>query len=178
MDARRRTLLILPWAVTAALAAVLAAVLPARTMGHLLAAAGLSFFALGKLVILAPAVDPGTPLSLLALAGLAIYLDLLTVLTVGPHLALLHRIPWMGRRLQALEADMHATLDRRPWVRRWTLLSVAFFVIVPLAGMGALGATILGRMSGLSFRALFWAATAGSVVGSGLMLLFAGPALR
>lgn len=178
MDARRRALLILPWALTAVLVAVLAAVLPGRTTAHLLAYAGLSFFALGKLVILAPAVDPSTPLSPLALAGLAIYLDLLTVLTVGPHLALLHRIPWLGRRLQGLEQDMHATLERRPWVRRWTLLWVAFFIVVPLAGMGALGATILGRLSGLTFRALFWAATAGSAAGSALFVLFAQPALR
>lgn len=178
MDPRRRALLILPWAVTAALVAVLALLLPGRTTGHLLVYAGLSFFALGKLVILGPAIDPTTPLSPLALAGLAVYLDLLTVLTVGPHLALLHRIPWLGRRLQALEADMRGTLERRPWVRRWTLLSVAFFIVVPLAGMGALGATILGRLSGLTFRALFWAATAGSLAGSGIFLLFARPALR
>ena len=178
MDGRRRVLLIAPWALTAVLAGGLALVLPARTTGHLLAYAGLSFFALGKLVILAPAVDPSTPLSPLALAGLAVYLDLLTLLAVGPHLALLHRLPWLGRGIRAMETDLRRTLERRPWMRRWTMLSVAFFIDVPLAGMGALGATVLGRMSGLRLRALAGAVTAGSVAGSGLFVLFAGPALR
>ena len=60
---------------------------------------------------------------------------------------------------------MHVTLAQKPWIRRWALFGVAFFVVLPLPGSGTLIGSMVGRLIGLSRLGSFLAvATGGTLV--------------
>lgn len=61
-------------------------------------------------------------------------------------------------------------MAERPWIARWRILGVAFFVFLPLQGTGGVGATLVGMMVGLSPGAILLALAIG---GSAEALLFA-----
>lgn len=55
-------------------------------------------------------------------------------------------------------------MAERPWLTRWNMLGVAFFVFLPLQGTGGVGATLVGRMVGLTPGRLLLAVGAGATV--------------
>jgi uncharacterized membrane protein len=119
----------------------------------------------GKLVILAGAVEEA-PVGTWALAGLILYMDVATALVVMGGMPLLYRLPAAGRRLAAARIAGTRLLERYPWTRHATWLSLAGFVAVPFNGTGALVGAVLGRMLGLTRGSIFTATAFGSATGA------------
>ncbi len=124
----------------------------------------------GKLVILAGAVE-SAPVGHWPLAALVVYIDVATAMVVMGSMPHLYRLPGIGRRLAAARAGGERLLERNPWMRHATWLSLAGFVAVPFNGTGALMGAVLGRLMGLSRSSIVTATGTGSVVGSTVLAL-------
>jgi uncharacterized membrane protein len=121
-----------------------------------------AFFGGGKLIILAGAVEQA-PLGTWPLAALLVYMDLATALVVMGGMQHLYKVPAAGPRIAAARRSGWRFLQRHPWTRHATWLSLAGFVAVPFNGTGALVGALLGRMLGLSR----WAILSATAVGAG-----------
>jgi len=121
----------------------------------------------GPSVIFGPAMT-GTHvfahLSTWDLVGVSTFFSLATAFFYSFNLDLLERLPKLGPRLRLMRRSMRATLERKPWIRRWALFGVGFFVLLPLPGSGTLGGSIMGRLIGLSRLGSFLAVAAGGTL--------------
>jgi uncharacterized membrane protein len=122
----------------------------------------------GKESLIPVGIALGVPWWLMA-ATLA-FLDVVTSLFIILNLPLVLKLPrlgpWISRFLDSGEEFMAS----RPWIARWRILGVAFFVFLPLQGTGGVGATLVGMMVGLTPGAILLALAIG---GSAEALLFA-----
>ncbi len=88
------------------------------------------------------------------------------------NLDLLQRLPRVGPWLVRSRHNARIMLRQRPWIRRWAVVGVGLFVVTPLPGSGALGGSLMGRLVGISKRAIVLAVTvAGVIVCSAYALL-------
>jgi len=147
-------------------------------VGRLVRQAVITFFGLGRFVILAGG-DPGNDATLSSLTRsqlflMVTYMDLLVASLLVLHAGVIFRIPRIGPKLAALQDDGHFILGLHPWMRRTTFVGLVAFITFPLAATGSVGGAILGRLLGMSRLATFSAILVGSVVGNGAMWLFAG----
>lgn len=113
---------------------------------------------IGPAVVFGPAVVGAHGFEDLTTWGLTAVAAVFTVLSAffyGFNLDLLERLPKLGPRLRVLRGSTARTLEERPWIRRWAVLGVAFFVLLPLPGSGTLGGSLMGRLIGLTRRATF-----------------------
>lgn len=124
----------------------------------------------GKLVILAGAVQDA-PVGHWPLAALVVYIDVGTAMVVMGAMPHLYRLPGLGKRLAAARSAGERMLERNPWMRHATWLSLAGFVAVPFNGTGALMGAVLGRLMGLSRTAILSATGLGSLTGSTILAL-------
>jgi uncharacterized membrane protein len=123
----------------------------------------LSFFALGKFLVVKGISPRGfTPWEL---ALIVFYLDLAVAFLLTFNLYLAYRIPLFGRRLEVLQSYGEEVLAERPWLRKLTNLGVALFVMFPLTGTGAIGGSLFGRLLGLSRIRTFVGIALGSAIG-------------
>ena len=53
-------------------------------------------------------------------------------------------------------------MAKRPWLSRWRVLGVAFFVWLPLQGTGGVGVVFVGKMAGLTSRQILLAISIGA----------------
>lgn len=109
----------------------------------------------GKESIIPIGIALGIPWWLMA-TSLAV-LDVLTALFVILNFAIVLRIPMLGAWISRFMGSGEAFMARRPWLSRWRLLGVAFFVWLPLQGTGGVGAVLVGKMVGLSSRQILLA---------------------
>lgn len=77
-------------------------------------------------------------------------LDILTGLFMLLNFGIALRIPKLGSWISRFLASGDEFMKKRPWLARWRMLGVAFFVFLPFQGTGGVGATIVGMMVGLS----------------------------
>jgi uncharacterized membrane protein len=77
-------------------------------------------------------------------------LDVLTGLFMLLNFGIALRIPRLGPWISRFLASGDEFMKKRPWLARWRMLGVAFFVFLPFQGTGGVGATIVGMMVGLS----------------------------
>ena len=131
-----------------------------------------AFIGGGKLVILAGAVDQA-PVGHWALAALIVYMDVATALVVMGGMHHLYRMPGAGPTLARARESGWRFLQRHPWTYQATWVSLAGFVAVPFNGTGALVGALVGRMLGLTRRAIFTATAFGSASGA-IALALAG----
>jgi uncharacterized membrane protein len=92
----------------------------------------------GKESVIPLGIALGIPWWLMVIA-----LSLLDVLT---GLFMILNGPWISRFLASGDGFMR----KRPWLARWRVLGVAFFVFLPFQGTGGVGATVVGMMMGLT----------------------------
>ena len=145
-------------------------------LGKAAAAAGSSFFLLGKFVVLSGAMPESSfDLTALELAALVVFMDVLCAWFLAYNLHWVYRIRRLGigPGIQRLVDYCQYWLHHRPWMRRWAFTGVMLFVLFPLTGTGAPGGSILGRLVGLRSRTTLIAILTGSVLGCGLMAAFA-----
>ncbi len=142
---------------------------------RLLTTALSGLFLFGRFIILAghdPEVAKVTgSLSSLQLFAMVTYLDLIVAVTLIFHTGFLFRLPWFGSRATAFVNDGRFLIRSHPWIRRTTFLGLVLFVAIPLAAMGSVGGTILGRILGVARLRIFFAILLGSLLGNGMMWL-------
>ena len=173
---RRAAYVLGPPALTAALVGLVYLAAGAWVMNEVLVAGGLSLFGAGTTVVFGEAALGDTTynlrLSTWHLAYIVMYVNAVSAWFYTYNLDLLQRLPKVGPQLRRSRMNATATLQHRPWIRRWAVIGVGLFVITPLPGSGALGGSLMGRIVGVSKRATFLAvAIAGVIVSSGYALL-------
>jgi uncharacterized membrane protein len=132
-----------------------------------LAAGGIFLTFVGPSVIFGPAVV-GTHvfehLTTWDLVAVTAFFSLAAAFFYAFNLDLLERVPRLGPWLHRVRGTMREILAEKPWIRRWTLLGVGLFVVLPLPGSGTLGGSIMARIIGLSRTASCVVVGAGSLV--------------
>ena len=167
--------LIGPVLLTVALLAAVYVFAGAAFTQRLLTTALSGLFLFGRFIILAghdPEVAKVTgSLSSPQLFAMVTYLDLIVAVTLIFHTGFLFHLPWFGSRATAFVNDGRFLIRSHPWIRRTTFLGLVLFVAIPLAAMGSVGGTILGRMLGVTRLRIFVAILFGSLLGNGMMWL-------
>ncbi|MDD1716034.1 MAG: small multi-drug export protein [Methanolinea sp.] len=102
----------------------------------------------GKESIIPLGIALGIPWWLMA-ASLAL-LDVLTGLFMILNFGLAQKIPVLGPWISRFLASGTDFVEKRPWLSRWRVLGVAFFVWLPLQGTGGVGAALVGMIAGLT----------------------------
>ena len=167
-----------PFALTLLLLALLFLAYGESYVRQLVITAVVTFFALGKFVILG-GEEAGMSqipdfLTREQLFLLVVFLDLMTATILVFHMGVLFKIRGLGKRLLNLVEDGQFILANRPWMKRMTFLGTVAFVMFPLAATGSVGGSIFGRLLGMKRRSAFLAIAIGSVLGCGLMYFGAG----
>lgn len=130
----------------------------------------------GKFIVLRGLHEGGLFTSPYHLVPLIVYLDMFTAVMAVYNLPFLYRIPKLGKRIHAMKGTGERTLERNPWMRKVTFLAVVAFVTFPLAGTGAIGGSLIGRLLGLSRRrtllGIFIGANVGGLAMAGLADVF------
>jgi uncharacterized membrane protein len=124
----------------------------------------LSCLSAGKMVLL-EAGKLGT-FEPFALAGGVIYVDLCFAFLLAYNLEILHRFPYAGEHLRALEARSKVLLHHSPGRKALTYAGLVAFVAIPLGGTGAVGGAFFGRLLGLSRSRTLSGIALGSLVGN------------
>ena len=132
---------------------------------HLVVRAFAAFFFFGKFAIL----EPTSALSSEALFGLIVYMDIGVAVFISFHMALLFRLPVIGKSLLTLASDGEFIMQAQPWMRRTTFVGLVAFVMFPIAATGSIGGAIFGRLLGLRRLTTFLGVATGSLLGCGLM---------
>ncbi len=170
--------LLAPFLVTLFLLIVLGLVVdwsyPQVLLGH----AFMAFFLFGRLIVLCGfegelhdtyhiALSPGELFALLT------YLDFMVALFVTFHMGFLFKLPYVGPKIAMLIWDGKFLMDAQPWIKRMAFLGLVVFVIFPTSTTGSIGGSIFGRLLGLSRPMIVLGILLGSILGNGLMYLFA-----
>jgi uncharacterized membrane protein len=104
-------------------------------------------------------------------------LDTLIVIVLVYGIQLFYRIGPLKRGLDKAQARAGLVLIAYPRMRRAAIAGVFCFVLFPIAGTGAVGATFIGILLGLHRLALIFIVSAGGLVG-GLGMAFAASNFR
>jgi len=131
-----------------------------------------AFIGGGKLIVFAGAVE-GAPVGIWALAGVVVWGDLATACFLVANIDALNRIPALGPKIQAAHDAGHRVLATHRWMRRAAFFGLIFFIAVPFQGTGAVIGVLLGRILGLTRKAMVLAVIAGSSLGAVAMALLA-----
>ncbi len=162
--------LTLPLLVTAAGLAVLWFVSGFGAVQRLVGYGVVSFFALGKLLILKGITD--RVFGPFELAALVLYMDVAAAFFLVFNLDHVYRIRGFGGRLERLQESGREMLAGHPWMGKLTFTGVALFVMFPLTGTGAIGGSLFGRLLGMRKYEILLAIFAGSAAGCfGIALL-------
>jgi len=118
----------------------------------------------GKESIIPIGIGLGIPWWLMALT--LTLLDVITALFMIMNFALMLRVPRLGPWIEKTTATGREFMAERPWMARWRIPGVAFFVMLPLQGTGGVGATVVGLMAGLTPGEILLAVGIGAAVES------------
>lgn len=101
------------------------------------------------------------------------YMDVIVAMFVAFHMGIVFRIPWVGPKIADMVSDGHFILRKQPWIRRAAFVGLVGFVIFPTSTTGSVGGSIFGRLLGMKRWRVVAAILIGSLLGNGLMLVFA-----
>jgi uncharacterized membrane protein len=118
----------------------------------------------GKESLIPIGIGLGIPWWLMALT--LTLLDVITALFMIMNFALMLRVPRLGPWIEKTTATGREFMEERPWMARWRIPGVAFFVMLPLQGTGGVGATVVGLMAGLTPGEILLAVGIGAAVES------------
>jgi uncharacterized membrane protein len=118
----------------------------------------------GKESIIPIGIGLGIPWWLMALT--LTLLDVITALFMIMNFALMLRVPRLGPWIEKTTATSREFIAERPWMNRWRIPGLAFFVMLPLQGTGGVGATVVGLMIGLTPGEILLAVGIGAAVES------------
>jgi uncharacterized membrane protein len=153
---------------------------------QLLGTAVVTFFGLGRFVILlgrdAGGIHPESAaeaaerarfqfFTAMELFTLVSWMDVMVGVLLVCHAGFLYRIPRLGPALLRVRGEGEFFMRFQPWVRRFTLLGLTVFVAIPVAATGSVGASIFGRLLGMTRKATLMAILAGTIIGNGAIYL-------
>jgi hypothetical protein len=118
----------------------------------------------GKESIIPIGIGLGIPWWLMALT--LTLLDVITALFMIVNFAVMLRVPRLGPWIEKTTITSREFMADRPWMNRWRIPSLAFFVMLPLQGTGGVGATVIGLMAGLTPGEILLAVGIGAAVES------------
>jgi uncharacterized membrane protein len=118
----------------------------------------------GKESLIPIGIGLGIPWWLMALT--LTLLDVITALFMLLNFTLMLRVPRLGPWIEKTTASSKEFMAEHPWLNRWRIPGLAFFVMLPLQGTGGVGATVIGLMIGLSPLEILVAVTIGAAVES------------
>jgi hypothetical protein len=98
------------------------------------------------------------------MAASVVVLDVLTGLFMILNLDIAFRIPYLGPWITRVLGGGKGFLAGKPWLSRWGLPGLAFFVMLPFQGTGGTGAPLVGWMLGLKPWEILLAIAIGSTV--------------
>ncbi|MCU0632188.1 MAG: small multi-drug export protein [Methanolinea sp.] len=98
-------------------------------------------------------------------------LDVLAGLFMALNFELAFHIPVLGGWISRFMDHGQAFLSRRPWLKKYYFTGVVLFVMFPLQGSGGIGASLVGRLLGMSRKAVLLAITIGAFLGCYLIAL-------
>ncbi|MFK7768847.1 MAG: small multi-drug export protein [Mariniblastus sp.] len=151
-----------------------------KVVSSYLAAAATAFFAAGRFIILLGANEPNAEgwgflkyLDAQNLFVMLTYMDVIVAMFVAFHMGIVFRLPWVGPKIRDIVSDGHFILRKQPWIRRAAFVGLVGFVIFPTSTTGSVGGSIFGRLLGMKRWQVVMAILVGSILGNGLMLIFA-----
>ena len=116
----------------------------------------------GKESVIPLGIIVGIPWYLMAAS--VVVLDLLAGLFMILNLDVAFRIPYLGPWIARVLAGGKGFLAGKPWLTRWGLPGLAFFVMLPFQGTGGTGAPLVGWMMGLRAWEILLAIAIGATV--------------
>jgi uncharacterized membrane protein len=116
-------------------------------LAELATVAGLSFVAFGKLVIFWGLKEGAIPVW--SLAVMTFLIDLVLASALASGLRGLERAPLIGGWMHNSRARAKEVLLEYPGLRRMAFFGVVAFVLLPIAGTGAITGSIVARLLGL-----------------------------
>lgn len=120
----------------------------AAGLAGMLTTAGLSIAAFGKLVIFWGLKAGAQPIW--SLAVMTFLIDLAFAFILASGLQGIERAPVVGRWMKNGRARAKQVLEEYPGLRRLAFFGVVAFVLLPIAGTGAITGSIVARLLGLS----------------------------
>ncbi len=131
-----------------------------------------TFVAVGKFLPLW-AVTGQSHFSAWELAAVIWLLDTVSVIVIVYGLEGLYRFGALKRALDRIHNNVGLVLRAYPRIRRTAAVGVVLFVLFPIAGTGAIGATFLGILLRLHRLTLIAAVSLGGFLGGALMAFLA-----
>jgi len=98
-------------------------------------------------------------------------LDVLAAIFMALNFELAFHIPLLGAWIRRFMDHGQAFLARRPYLKRFYFSGLVLFVMFPLQGSGGIGGSLVGRLLGMSKRAVLMAITIGAFGGCFLIAL-------
>ena len=120
----------------------------ATELGKVATTAGISIAIAGKLVILS-GLNSGQP-PIWSLAVMTFLIDLVFAFALATGLVGLEKAPFVGGWLKKGRARAKEVVQEYPGLRRLAFFGVVAFVLLPIAGTGAITGSIVARLLGLS----------------------------
>ncbi|MFN0198025.1 MAG: small multi-drug export protein [Planctomycetaceae bacterium] len=164
-----------PFALTIALMVLITITMGGAYMQRLVYTMLAAFFFFGRFIILSgsdpESVEAHTLLSSERLFLMVSYMDIMVAVTLAFHIGFMFRLPLLGPKISELVADGQLILRHQPWMKRMTFIGVAAFTAFPLAATGSIGASIFGRLLGMTRISTMLAILVGTILGNGVMYL-------
>jgi uncharacterized membrane protein len=123
----------------------------------------------GKESVIPIGIALGVPWWIMALS--IALMDVLSGIFVALNFDIALKIPGVGGWIRKFVAGGEEFFRKRPWLERFYFLGVVLFVMFPLQGSGGIGATLVGRMMGLSPGKVLVAIAIGSLIGCTVIAL-------
>jgi len=98
-------------------------------------------------------------------------MDVLAGIFVALNFDIALKIPGVGSWIRKFVDGGEEFFRKRPWLERFYVMGVVLFVMFPLQGSGGIGATLVGRMMGLSPVKVLGAIAIGSMIGCTVIAL-------
>lgn len=114
----------------------------------------------GKESIVPLGIILGIPWWLMALT--VVVQDVITCLFMILNLDLVFLIPRLGSWTYGFLVKGKDFLTRWPWLSRWGMWGLSFFVLLPFQGTGGTGAPLVGWMMGLNPKRILFAVAVGA----------------
>ncbi|MDD1672842.1 MAG: small multi-drug export protein [Methanomicrobiales archaeon] len=102
----------------------------------------------GKESIIPVGIILGIPWWLMAIT--VVVQDVITCLFMILNLDIAFHIPYLGPWIYRFLAKGKEYIAKWPWLSRWKMWGLAFFVLLPFQGTGGTGAPLVGWMMGLT----------------------------
>jgi len=118
----------------------------------------------GKETLIPLGIILGLPWWLMAIS-LSV-MDIITCMLVIWNFDLVMKVPYLGAWVGRFMLRGKKIIDERPWIAKYYLLGLIFFIMIPFQGTGGIGGSIIGRMLGLKNSVIILAMAFGTTIES------------